>query len=448
MREMSRRISPQRSPILLLTILAVGVVSGQWIEDSIDVGARPVVGLAYNRTSNVIYGGGYGAMFVLDCATNQVIASSPLPYGGEVVYDTIYEKAFCLFNLGSYYDSVLVVDGLTHSRTGVVAVNDGRYMVWNPASGFLFVSETDDNSVAVIDCRRDSVVDRVRVGRDPIWMTLAVPTQKLYALSSSSRNVTVIDAATCEVLESVRVGDDLVGGCYNELTGKFYCATSDGLYVVDGYGDTVIAVLDLMVMKMVAADTLVLAGSRARDPGRLYCIDARGDSEVGWVEVPGNPDAIAVSPTSGLVYVACLDNHVVVLSRDGSRVVRDLAVSAAPLTLEFGGVPPRLYVGHFNTTMLHVIRDTAAGVTEHKSEPPSGRLSETICRGVLRHLPTANSPQLPAGLLDITGRRVMDLKSGENDIRHVAPGVYFVREEGPRILGSKGSSVRKIVIQR
>jgi hypothetical protein len=64
-----------------------------------------------------------------------------------------------------------------------------------------------------------------------------------------------------------------------------------------------------------------------------------------------------------------------------------------------------------------------------------------------------------ADLLDITGRKVMDLAPGENDIRHLAPGVYFVREEGPRIepsdgtcedaeQGSEGPSVRKVVIQR
>ena len=430
---------PRRSSILILTMLVVCAVWGQWIEDSINVGTRPVVGLAYNRTSNVVYGGGYGAFLVLDCSTNRVIASSPWSYGGDVVYDTTHEKAFCLFNRQSYYDSVLVVDGLAHSRTGVVAVNDGRYMVWNPTSGLLFVSETDDNSVAVIDCRRDSVVDRVQVRGEPIWMTLALPTQKLYVLSSSSRNVTIVDAATCEVLESVRVGDNLLGGCYNELTGKFYCATGDGLYVLDGHGDTVIAVLDLAVEKMVAVDTLVLAGSWARYPGRLHCIDARSDTEVGWAEVPGNPSAIALSPTSGLVYVACKKNHVVAVSRDGCRVVCNLAVSDDPISLEFGGVPPRLYVGHFNTDMLHVIRDTAAGIAEHTPEPLSGRPSETISRGMLR-LPGSEN----AGLLDITGRQVMELQTGENDIRHLAPGIYFVRTAD----SGKRPAVRKVVIQK
>jgi hypothetical protein len=53
-----------------------------------------------------------------------------------------------------------------------------------------------------------------------------------------------------------------------------------------------------------------------------------------------------------------------------------------------------------------------------------------------------------AELLDISGRKVMELQQGANDIRHLAPGVYFVREEGPRVPGSQRLSVRKVVIQR
>jgi hypothetical protein len=50
-------------------------------------------------------------------------------------------------------------------------------------------------------------------------------------------------------------------------------------------------------------------------------------------------------------------------------------------------------------------------------------------------------------LVDGSGRTVADLAPGTNDIRHVAPGVYFMRE-GSRIPGSRGSRVRKGVIQR
>jgi hypothetical protein len=44
-------------------------------------------------------------------------------------------------------------------------------------------------------------------------------------------------------------------------------------------------------------------------------------------------------------------------------------------------------------------------------------------------------------LLDITGRRVMSLQPGENDIRYVAPGIYFVRQE-------ESGATTKVVVQR
>ena len=90
----------------------------------------------------------------------------------------------------------------------------------------------------------------------------------------------------------------------------------------------------------------------------------------------------------------------------------------------------------------------------------------TLVRGVLWlprdmtdfGLEKSNRVPRPA-LVDITGRKVMDLQPGENDIRYLAPGVYFVREEvepsdgtredaEPGIQGSEDSRVCKVVIQR
>lgn len=66
----------------------------------------------------------------------------------------------------------------------------------------------------------------------------------------------------------------------------------------------------------------------------------------------------------------------------------------------------------------------------------------TVCLGMLR-LPGKHT----ATLLDIAGRKVMSLQPGQNDVRHVAPGVYFVR--GPETEdGRPHTAVRKVVIQR
>jgi hypothetical protein len=79
--------------------------------------------------------------------------------------------------------------------------------------------------------------------------------------------------------------------------------------------------------------------------------------------------------------------------------------------------------------------------------PPSAEVratnAATIVRGVLV-LGAVGSRQnmgYRAELLDISGRKVLDLKPGANDVNRLSPGVYFVREAGP-----EAQAVRKIVL--
>jgi hypothetical protein len=79
----------------------------------------------------------------------------------------------------------------------------------------------------------------------------------------------------------------------------------------------------------------------------------------------------------------------------------------------------------------------AVAEDDHRSE--AQRTQVTVCRG--RLMPPGRDG---AELLDICGRKVLDLQPGPNYLRHVAPGVYFVRsvESGER------PAVTKVVIQR
>ncbi|MBN2537622.1 exo-alpha-sialidase [candidate division WOR-3 bacterium] len=76
------------------------------------------------------------------------------------------------------------------------------------------------------------------------------------------------------------------------------------------------------------------------------------------------------------------------------------------------------------------------GIAEEGRTPDAGRLPPraTIVRGVL-NLPRdmtgfgpAKSDRVPRpALLDASGRRVMELQPGANDVSRLAPGVYFIR---------------------
>ena len=71
----------------------------------------------------------------------------------------------------------------------------------------------------------------------------------------------------------------------------------------------------------------------------------------------------------------------------------------------------------------------------------------TVVRGVL-FLPGAASHKPQAtSLLDIAGRRALNLRPGANDVSRLSPGVYFIYEE-PQASSHKPQAVRKVVLQR
>jgi len=90
-----------------------------------------------------------------------------------------------------------------------------------------------------------------------------------------------------------------------------------------------------------------------------------------------------------------------------------------------------------------------AAIAERPLQQPIGaQPSATVIRGVL-FLPAASGVELEASsvLLDIGGRKVLDLQPGANDVRALAPGVYFVRSE-PSAVSREPSAVTKVVVTR
>ena len=86
------------------------------------------------------------------------------------------------------------------------------------------------------------------------------------------------------------------------------------------------------------------------------------------------------------------------------------------------------------------------GVAENRLEPGTAKPVPTIVRGVLC-LPRSLDPSIPRSFLDISGRKVLDLRSGANDVRALAPGVYFVRETKVQAQ-AQAQAVRKVIITK
>jgi len=87
---------------------------------------------------------------------------------------------------------------------------------------------------------------------------------------------------------------------------------------------------------------------------------------------------------------------------------------------------------------------TGGAVEEAPSAEAGMTVAATVVRGVL-FLSRSLDPSIPRSLLDVSGRKVLDLKPGANDVRALAPGVYFVREAQAQ---AQAQVVRKIVVTR
>ena len=86
------------------------------------------------------------------------------------------------------------------------------------------------------------------------------------------------------------------------------------------------------------------------------------------------------------------------------------------------------------------------GVEEGQPQASSRQFQATVVRGALFLAEASSLRPQAASLVDADGRKVMDLTPGANDIRHLVPGVYFVRQASG--VERDASSVRKVVIAR
>jgi hypothetical protein len=80
-----------------------------------------------------------------------------------------------------------------------------------------------------------------------------------------------------------------------------------------------------------------------------------------------------------------------------------------------------------------------------KPRAASPKPTATIVRGVLSLQSAIYNMQSEIALLDISGRKVLDLQPGPNDVSHLAPGVYFVREAQAQ---AHAQAVRKVVLTK
>jgi len=104
---------------------------------------------------------------------------------------------------------------------------------------------------------------------------------------------------------------------------------------------------------------------------------------------------------------------------------------------------------HYGTYRLWGRFGAVPGIEEAENRRLRGLTGgATVVRGLLRIEDRGLRTGDRAELLDISGRKVLDLQPGPNDVSRLAPGVYFVRERSAARGRRSAVSVRKVVVTR
>ncbi|MFO7651540.1 MAG: hypothetical protein R6X13_09415 [bacterium] len=167
---------------------------------------------------------------------------------------------------------------------------------------------------------------------------------------------------------------------------------------------------------------------------------------LGSLPLPADADKVRVSGSRAVI--ACESHGVSVIDVADTANLREIAWfdtpgSAYDVALDL----PYLVAADYYCGVA-VLELLPIGLTEEVRSDVAREPMATVVRGVLRLgsglAAVGQKPDM--GLFDATGRRVLDLKPGENNVSGLAPGVYFMRRASN--VKREASSVTKVIVTR
>ena len=376
----------------------------------------PVTSLSQVMGNDKLYCGtngytGDSALYVVDCATDSVRKVASVGTGlADFCYNPAGNKVYCA-NSG-YYDSVItVLDGESDSILRRVRIgNPTDVLAYNPTWNKVYATTYERQVVTVLDADRDSIVVHTAVPFYPSGV-LYVERESLACCYGRADSVAFIDGMSNQLVEVTQVAGTPDYALYNPVGNKLYLASDyyDTVSVID------MATLQLAALIPVSSPTGALEFDSAAN--RVYCLGA-----------------------SGYHVVTVIDGR-------SDTVIGEVQTLPWPGRTAWAGPLRRLFVSQPDYSVLTVITDTShVGVLE-RGTAGRGRAGASVVRGVLFQPANGDGRRANSELLDITGRRVLVLRPGPNDVSGLADGVYFVREE-PQAASLKPQALRRVVITR
>ena len=437
------------SSVIFLSLAFATLISAQWLETTVPVPQSPEV-LRWNSANNRVYCAvgypdAFGAIAVIDGATNALLDTVMLPYQmpGGLCIDPGHNRVFCAGS--SFYpldDSlVTVIDGNTNTITAEIQTGGGPMAIcYNPLQDKLYCASQLANQVYIIDCVTNTIRATRTVPTNPVDLCYAPEVNRIYCADQGLRSspnfmVTVISGTSDSIIRTIYVGYYPRALCYNRIDRKIYCANDfDGsVSVIDAEGDTVVATVSM------GGSPMALCWNPVTD--RAYCCDGENGSVISidgvtnnivhQVSVVGPVWALSVDSAANKIYCSnYIDDKVTILDGNADTILKTISTGSGPRAMCHNPVNGRTYIANREGNSVAVIRDSASGGVEEQRQTSVERRELDVwpnpCKGVL-NVTRRSSEQSKLELYDVKGQIVAILKHGANNISRLNSGIYFLK---------------------
>jgi YVTN family beta-propeller protein len=291
------------------------------------------------------------------------VGTSPpsVPVGFYPVGVAVNQASNRVYVPNSGDNTLSVLDGATNSVLATIPV--GRLpcaIAVNPATDRVYVSNVNSNDVSVIDGSTNQVIQTVSVGRAPCAATVTPLNNRIFVGNYADNTISVIDGATNTRIHTIATSSTPAGLGANFLTGRVYSVNGSGtVSVIDAGTFDVLAVVPVGLLPDAVGVNLVT--------NRIYVgnfmsqsvsvIDGNSNSVIATIPVGLGPSGVGVDSTTNRIFVGnYMSNNVSVIDGATNKVVATIPVGVTPDGIAVNGVSGRVYSADSNSNSVAVIQ--------------------------------------------------------------------------------------------
>ena len=286
----------------------------------------------------------------------------------------------------------------------------------------------DDRALAVLDAGPDTLVATVLLGLSawPYQLMWHPTANRVFcSVMGLGDSVLVVDCASDEIVERLMVGDNPYAWCWNPATGLAYVTGAYAVYALSANGDSIVASIPVSGF---ATDYVCIAP----DLGKLYVGDFN-DGDVTVVDCVTHTVLDTLHQPEGGVDDLLYDGahhklycpggwYLLIFDAVTDTLVKTIRLGAGMYWMARNAYNSRVYISDEAMEVVYVIRDTTTGVAEVQPDWTFRRRPRVPGVATRADLAAAES----GTLLDATGRVVARLSHGRGVEAPLKAGVYFL----------------------